>query len=264
MRRAILIFFAVPIIVFTIGITALWSQQNRFVYQAPDHSSVSMKEGWELEKIPQSQSDDLLSAYYRRAQPGMPTVVFFHGSAGSYQTTVWSTQDYADKGWGILMPEYPGYGGNPGAPSETSFKDAAVSAMAWIKNQGVDEDDLVVIGNSIGSGPAITAAKQGAGGLVVISGLTSLKDVVKEKLPSAPTYLLRDRYENARDIQGIALPVLIVHGEDDEIIPFSQGRQLASISGGELLTIPDGDHAVAYRGETQMGIIQWVNDRVRR
>lgn len=260
MRGALTIFLSVPVLVFGLGMLFLWSIQGRWIYPAPDNPPVRMKEAWRLENVRQPDADHKLDAYYLKAEDGKPTIVYFHGNAGSYETSLWATQAYSDKGWGVLIPEYPGYGGNSGTPSEASISDAARAAMEWTRQEGLDAQDLMIIGNSIGSGPAITAAREGAGALVLISGMTSLKDIINDNLRYAPTFLITDRYDNLSDIQAVRAPVLIVHGGKDTIIPLRQGQRLAAQSGGNLIEIKNGDHAIAYQGAVQAQIMGWVNN----
>ena len=262
MRGPLTILLAVPVLVFGVGLLVLWSIQGKWIYPAPDNRPVVMKEGWRLEKVLQPGSDTRLDAYYRKAEEGKPTVVYFHGNAGSYTTSVWATQAYASAGWGVFIPEYPGYGGNPGTPSEKTLGKAAKGAMAWMRQHGIKTDDIIVIGNSIGSGPAITAAREGASALVIISGLTSLKDVVNDNLSYAPTFLITDRYDNLSDIRKVRAPVLIVHGDRDQLIPYRHGQELAMQSGGELMTVKGGDHAVAYQNDVQQQIINWAESQI--
>lgn len=264
MRGPLTILLAVPVLVFGIGMLILWSIQGRWIYPAPDKPPAVMQEGWRLENVQQPQSGQRLAAYYRKAEEGKPTIVYFHGNAGSCDTSVWATEEYAEAGWGVFIPEYPGYGGNPGTPSEKTISDTAKGAMAWARQNGIRTDDIVIVGNSIGSGPAITAAREGASALVIISGLTSLKDVVNDNLSYAPTFLITDRYDNLSDISKVRAPMLIVHGDRDQLIPYRQGQELAKQSGGELITVKNGNHAVAYQGDVQQQIIDWVDSQISK
>lgn len=180
--------------------------------------------------------------------PSRPVVLFLHGNAGNIGHRAgllgWMVEETGAR---IVMPDYSGYGGNEGSPSESTVNEDALAAYRWIRDQGVAASRIVVYGESIGGGPAIHVAReQPVGGLVVQSGFSSLSSMAFEVYPWLPlcAVLVAGDFPNAERIAGVAYPVLVVHGTDDRIVPFSEGEKLhaAAPAGAELLPLPDAGH----------------------
>jgi pimeloyl-ACP methyl ester carboxylesterase len=202
----------------------------------------------------------LVEAFYKGAQGNMPTILFLHGNGGGISDTEVATLLYAEAGYGILMPEYPGYWGNPGKPSQSSLDAAAEAGMQWLEDEGQSRSEVIVMGNSIGSGPAIRTARKGAKQLVIISGMADLPSVVRNKFKFLPTFLLKDRYENEKSIKEVDAPTLVIHGNADELIPLDHGARLSKASDGDFLVVIGG-HDIAFRALTQEQILEWLEDR---
>jgi len=91
----------------------------------------------------------------------------------------------------------------------------------------IDPRDLIIFGRSIGSGPAsYLASKRNIGALVLMSGFTSIRSVVKDFAGSWATYLIKERFDNLKAIAEVTCPTFIVHGQSDKLIPFSHSKQL--------------------------------------
>lgn len=180
--------------------------------------------------------------------PSRPVVLFLHGNAGNigYRAGLlgWMVDETDAR---IVMPDYSGYGGNEGSPSEDAVNEDALAAYQWIRDQGVPPSRIVVYGESIGGGPAVHLAREReVAGLVVQSGFSSLSSIAFEVYPWLPlcSVLVAGDFPNAERIAGVACPVLVVHGTDDRIVPFSEGEKLhaAAPAGAELLPVEDAGH----------------------
>jgi fermentation-respiration switch protein FrsA (DUF1100 family) len=140
---------------------------------------------------------------------------------------------YLNAGLGVLLVGYRGYGGNAGAPSEDGFYEDARAAARFVEAEGVPPDRVVLYGESLGSAVAIhLAAEQAAVGkpyaAVVGEGApSSVVDVAARRYPFAPVRtLIKDRFESRAKVGGINAPLLLVHGEDDVVVPQRFGRAL--------------------------------------
>jgi pimeloyl-ACP methyl ester carboxylesterase len=136
--------------------------------------------------------------------------------------------------------EYPGYGNRPGEPTEKSIYAAAEEQLRELQGERV-----VLVGQSLGTGPAVEMARRGFGTrLVLMTPFTSIPDVAKTTMPYLPIRLLtKDKFDNAAKASAISMPVLVVHGERDEVVPFRLGEKLASLfSHAQLMTVPEGRH----------------------
>jgi pimeloyl-ACP methyl ester carboxylesterase len=172
-------------------------------------------------------------ALYARAQAGQPTVVHFHGNAEQLADQEDMLGEYRRHGLGFMAVEYPGYGLAGGqTPSETAIFAAADAALRYlVESLAVPRETIILEGRSLGSGPAIEMAARGWGvGLVLVSPYTSIVDLGAQTFPFLPARLLvRDPFDNASKAPRIQMPVLIIHGSNDEVIPFEMGRKLAGL-----------------------------------
>ena len=208
-----------------------------------------------------------LRALHQPARTGLPSLVFFHGNGDSLQGAVAATDAWAAAGYGVLLPEYRGYGGNPGSPTEAGLYADGDAALRWLHGRGVPPHDVVLVGNSLGSGVATElAARQAVGGLVLISGFTSLADVAAPRMRLFPVrLLLKDRYENAAKLPRVAAPVLVLHGTEDTLIPASQGKALArAAKRARLVLMPGAGHELAYLPQSKSAVLQWLHDEWAR
>jgi fermentation-respiration switch protein FrsA (DUF1100 family) len=189
-------------------------------------------------------------AWYGRAQPGRPTLLYFHGNGGSLANRAPRIARFMDEGWGVYMMTYRGYGGSTGAPSEAANVADARLAYAALVNEGVRPTSIIVYGESLGSGIAVRiAAELPVGGVILDAPYTSIVDVAAQAYPFLPVRLfLLDRYESARSIAGIKAPLLILHGERDGVVPVGMGRELARLAPEpkRLVTFPNGRHSDLY------------------
>jgi len=125
-----------------------------------------------------------------------------------------------------------------------------VSAVNWIVDQGVKEEDIILYGESLGTGIATEIAQnKNFAGVILETPFTSMINAAKEFYPYIPVnLLLKDRFENFKKIKNINSPILIMHGEQDTIVPFSMGKkiyQLANEPKYSFFTKHD-DHMMVY------------------
>jgi uncharacterized protein len=194
-------------------------------------------------------SDGLtIVAGYRPGRVGMPTVLFFHGNAMVWPEGAWLLEPLAARGYGVLLAEYRGYNGNPGRPSEEGLYRDAQAALAWLKNEGVPSADVVLVGLSVGSGPAVQLASETPPrALILVSPLASLPAAAGAAYPWLPAkWLVRDKYDNLAKLAWVDAPVLILHGEADRLIPHAHAELLAAAHpAAELVSVPGRGHNMA-------------------
>jgi len=137
---------------------------------------------------------------------------------------------YLDAGWGVLLTSWRGYSGNPGHPTKQGLYADARSALAFLADNDISVEDIVLYGESLGSGVAVQIAAESGQpfrALVLEASYTSITDIAARRFPLAPTrWLVRDRFESKAKISSIHVPVFVVHGERDEVIPVEFGREL--------------------------------------
>lgn len=208
-------------------------------------------------------SDGLrLTGAYRRAATDMPTVVFFHGNGDNWNGAATATSRLASAGYGVFLPEYRGYSGNPGSPDEDGLYEDGRAALAWLETQGVNAAHVAIIGNSIGSGVAVQMAlEHSPAAVVLVSPLASLPEAAAASFPWLPArWLVRDRFDNLAKIERVGAPVLILHGRADRLIPADHAERLARKSPRARLELfGDAGHELAYLPSAGEVELLWLN-----
>jgi len=252
----------IPLAIIGLYLTAmavLWGFQRDIIYPAP-HNVVELADGYEEAVL--ATADGLsIRAFYRAAEQNRPTIVYFHGNGGTLHGSAAANAMFAREGFGLLLVNYRGYGGNPGAPSEDGFYEDGRAAMAFLGAQGVAPSDTVLIGNSIGSGTAMQmAAEFSPKALVLSAPFTSVPDVAAQRMGWLPVRLLaKDHFDNAAKIGGLDLPVLVQHGQADALIPPAHGRILAGLAqNAELQLFRDVGHDLTFTPQAQAARLAWV------
>ena len=224
LARKLLAVFAV---VYLSVLALLFLFQSSFIYPAPQTQS-ELPGG--LEEVVIETSDGLaLRSFFKAADPGQPTLVYFHGNSGTLTGSSIATQPFAEQGLGLLLVEYRGYAGHAGRPSEEGFYRDGDAAIAWLASKGIGPAKTILRGNSIGSGVAVEMAlRHRPAALILTAPFTSLPDVAADSLPIFPVRLLmRDRFDNAAKLPQLTMPILIQHGTADNVVPFEQGLALS-------------------------------------
>lgn len=186
-------------------------------------------------------------AWYAPARPGQPTLLYFHGNGGALVNRAERLARYRDRGRGILMMAYRGYGGSTGRPSEAANVADATRAYDLLRSRGIAPDRIVLYGESLGSGVAVqVAAERPVAGVVLDAPYTSIVDIAERVYPLLPArWLMTDRYETLRHLPRVAAPVLVIHGEQDQVVPVEMGRRVAAAVRGpsSLVTFPGAGHS---------------------
>lgn len=250
------------LLVFALAATAiLYTQQRRLLFPAPGQYPAEPPPGFAL--VHTRTGDGLrLSAFYRRAAPGRKTILFFHGNGDNLTGAIQATRGPAASGHGLLLAEYRGYGGNPGSPGEEGFYRDGEAAMRWLAEAGVAPRDIVVVGNSIGSGPATEMAlRHRVAALILVSGFSDLAAVVQSQLPVIPRWLVRDRFDNAAKLGQVKAPIFLLHGDTDTLVkPNNLDRLKAARPDATVALVAGVGHELAYTAPAQAIVTQWIGD----
>lgn len=211
------------------GLLALaWSQQRRLIYfpsPGPVPPAATM--------LPNGQdvvldSDGIrLGAWYFPVAGGGPAVLVCNGNGGDRSGRIALAAALNRIGLSVLLFDYRGYGGNPGQPSEDGTAADAQAAQAWLAAQpGVEK--IVYFGESLGGAVAVgLAVERPPAALILRSPFTSLPDVGAMHYPWLPVRrLLMDRYPSIDRIGSVHVPVMVIAGDRDDIVPEALSRRL--------------------------------------
>ena len=201
----------------------LWVFQRRLIYFPGGDPGVPPP-GWSAAAT--STDDGVeLGLWHRGPNGDAPLVIVFNGNAGNRRDRLVLGSALADLGFGVMLFDYRGYGGNEGSPSEDGLLRDARAVAAWARIE-YPERALLFLGESLGAAVAIgEAAQRPPEGLILRSPFTSLADAASANyfgLPSA--WLLRDSYRSIDLIDDIDAPVTVIAGTADSIVPISQSR----------------------------------------
>ena len=216
------------------AVTGLWDIQTRIVYPGAQIS-------WRVDPVEAARlgfTPETLRAlgvaplvfFTAAPAPGMPILVFFHGNGDIAASGFGLLQPYVERGYGAVITEYPGYGGNPGRPTETGIVRAGRAYVRWAAAAWPGHR-LVLWGESLGTGVAI-AARDAApvAGLILDSPFTSIREIAQRRFPIVPMrLLLRSPFDSLRRLaHGPAIPALILVGGRDDVVPPDMGPKVAA------------------------------------
>ena len=169
-----------------------------------------------------------LRSWYLPPRPGGPVIAYFHGNGGHIGYRAERLRRFARAGYGVLLAEYRGYSGNPGTPCERGLYADAAAALDFLEHAGIAPHRLALWGESLGSGVAVQAASRRHVGAVILEApATSIAEVAQHHFPFVPAArLVQDRFDALSRIGGVRVPIMILHGERDRVVPIRFGRAL--------------------------------------
>ncbi len=223
-------------------------QRSLQYFPSTDARDAAERTGGLMQTVSYRTEDGLqLSAWYRPPRDGLPTLVRFHGNGGQHGDRAGSMQPYMAGGYGVLLASYRGYGGNPGKPTEDGLYADGRAAMAWLATQGIGDGEIVLYGESLGTGVAVQlATEHTVAGLILEAPFTSAVDVGQAAYRWLPVRLLMwDRFDNLSKMGNVTVPLLLIHGEADRVISARYGRRLFEAANEPKtdLFIPGGGHS---------------------
>jgi fermentation-respiration switch protein FrsA (DUF1100 family) len=254
---SLLKFFAVlAILAYASVALGMYAFQRKLQYHAENKSLTPEAVGIigaSVETLTTADGEKII-LWHAPAKAGMPTILYFHGNAGEIGDRPLRFNYYHDRGLGVAYVSYRGYGGSTGSPSEAGLIADAMAAYDWLIARGVEPSRIALLGESLGSGVAVQlAAKREVGALVLEAPYTSTAEVAAKIYWWLPVHaLMKDQFKSIDFIAAVVAPVLIIHGEADELIPVEFGRRLfaAANQPKELEIVPGFGHDVLFEETT--------------
>ncbi len=240
----------------------LYLLQRRFIYHGraarPDLAATGLR-GVEERQLATADGLSLL-AWYRPPAEGRPVALFLHGNAGDLASRAPRVGQFAAAGWGALLVEWRGFGANPGRPSEQGLTLDAEAGYAALRALGIPPGRIVIWGESLGTAVAVRLAQaHPAKALVLEAPFTTMAEMARRSYPFVPVnLLLKDRFESLTRIADLAMPLLVIHGADDALIPPEMGLRLvaaAPVAVKRYVRLPGADHNnLVEHGAVRIGI----------
>jgi fermentation-respiration switch protein FrsA (DUF1100 family) len=228
---------------------ALYVAQRRLLFLAdtttPDPQRVGIP-GIEVLHVQTADGLSLLAWYLPPSQPGGYVVLYLHGNGGHIGHRADRLKKFHAAGWGALLLEYRGYGGNPGAPTEAGLVLDAQAGLAAVQGRGIAPERTVLWGESLGTNLAVRLASGKKFAAVILeSPFTSIAAVAWRQYPFVPVgLLLKDRFDTESRIASVHSPVLILQGGRDRLVPNSMGNALFAMltAPKQLWVAPEAGH----------------------
>ena len=205
-----------------------------------------------------ADGERLHALWVRAAPPVLGHVLFCHGNAGDVTDRAPYAALLAAAGLDVLLVDYRGYGRSSGRPSERGTALDARAALAALRERGgVDPARVVYLGESLGGAVALElAVEHPPAGLVLQSTFTGVRAMARLHYPMVPAAVVPDAYPSLRRIAGLRAPLLVLHGEEDELVPVSEGRALH-----DAAPEPKRLHVFAGRGHNDLlgtDGVEWI------
>ena len=256
-----LIFFYILLI-----IVLFFFQRNLLYHPSVDNylKDNSDTEPSEIEKVKVTTEDkiDLIGWFYNKDIEKFKTIVFFHGNAGSLQNRTYKLNHFKDLDVNFLIIAWRGFSGNKGKPNEIGLYEDARSAINWLNMKGIQDKNIILYGESLGTAVALEIAQNKKyAGIILESPFTSMVNIGKKHYPFFPvSFLLKDKYESYKKINKISVPVLIMHGKVDKIVPYDMGKKMFELANDPKFFYSQeyGDHMIEYDEKLLLALKQFI------
>ena len=231
---------------YCVVVAALYFWQRSLMYFPERVRTEPRAAGFDAQEVTlRSRDGERLLAWYCAADACKPLVLYFHGNGGSLRLRAERFRRLTRDGTGLLALSYRGYAGSSGSPSEEGLLLDAEAAYEFAADR-VPADRIVLFGESLGTGVAVAlAARRPAAKLILNSPFASTVELAAQQYPFVPVrWLMKDQFRSDEHIGAVSVPVLVLHGERDGVIPIASAERLfARIPGTKrFIRFPNGGH----------------------
>ena len=246
--RRVLIGIVIAALCIYVGIaTVLYVTQRSLMY-FPDTTHVTpVQAGLSgAEEVALTAADGVtITAWHVAPKDDKPVILYFHGNGGALRYRVERFKRLVAEGIGLVALEYRGFGGNAGSPSEHGLITDAEAAYAFAAAR-YPAKEIVLWGESLGSGVAVAvAAERPVGRVILEAPFTSTAAVASLRYWYMPVRLLmKDQFHSDERIGKVTAPLLILHGFQDQTVPYAMGEQLFELANQpkHIVKFLDGGH----------------------
>ena len=216
-------------------VVAVWLRvfENSFIYFPPRYPAGFVpleRQGVSLEEVWMTTEDGVkLNAWFLPNPATRKALLCFHGNAENIGYGLQQLKAFPRLDTNVLAVDYRGYGKSEGSPDEAGiYRDAEAAYRYLVENRHFERKNIFLYGRSLGGAVAIDlASRHECGGLIVESSFTSGREMAR-RMFGIPffEYIPKSRFDSLAKIPRVRAPILIVHGTQDQVIPFSMGERL--------------------------------------
>jgi fermentation-respiration switch protein FrsA (DUF1100 family) len=239
--------------------------QRNLLYHPSENNYLNDKITFNYEEIfiETDKNINLKSWFIKKDLNRFKTILIFHGNAGNLFNRVYKLNELNKLDVNILLISWRGFSGNKGKPTEKNLYHDAEEAVKWLNNRGAISKNIILYGESLGTGVATELGTSNAfGGIILESPFTSIANAAKIYYPYLPVnIILKDRYNSIGKIKNITTPILIMHGKKDNIVPQKMGLELYEKANQPKFSyFPENDdHMMEYNDNLLNSIKLFIN-----
>ncbi len=263
MKYLYLIFSSI-IIAYLVLLVSIYFYQRNLLYLPSENNYQNDKIQFSYDEIFIEVDDKikLKSWFIKKNLKKFKTLVFFHGNAGELSNRIYKLNELNKLDINILIISWRGFSGNEGFPTEENLYNDAEAVIKWLNNKEVENNKIILYGESLGTGVAVEIGKKNIFNSIILeSPFTSMENAAKIYYPYLPVkLLLKDKYNSISKIQKITTPILIMHGEKDNIVPFSMGKELFEKANNPKYSYftSDDDHMMEFNDQILKNIKNFI------
>ncbi|PIE13905.1 MAG: hypothetical protein CSA70_04135 [Rhodobacterales bacterium] len=204
-------------------------------------------------------------------KPGKPVILYFHGNAGGLTDRAGRFTRFLDRGYGVIAMGYRGSSGSGGVPGEKGITHDARRLLERV-DRFAKEAPVVIYGESLGTGVAIAAlagvgaeTRAGVAAVILEAPYTSIADVARNADPRLDPLIARmkNRWDSLTRAHVLTMPLLVIHGTEDTLIPIRQGRSVFAAAPSDrkqFVTVKGGGHTDLWRSDTLPRLWRFIDD----
>ena len=242
----------------------IWTQQRRLLFPASSlRTSVAQAGLTGFQDVVIETSDgEKLVGWWLPPAPGRALLLYFHGNGGSLLNRRERARMLTQDGRGLLIVSYRGYSGSTGSPSEAGLRLDAEAARRWLSSY--EPRRIVLYGESLGTGVAVwLATETEVGGVILDAPYTSTADIAKGLFPYLPvTLLMRDQFRSIDRIARLRMPLLVIHGDRDGVVPIALSDALFQMANEpkRYVMLPGVEHEGVLEGGGLQAVRSFLDD----
>ena len=257
------ILFSIAIAYITVVTIAYFFQRHLLFFPTPYPGKPSEYGLDSFEEVNLTATDGtMLNAWLKRPDPGKATILFFQGNGDTLANYPDFFRALGNAGLGVLAVNYRSYGGSEGIPTEENIYSDSEDAFQFLETNGFKK--IIVLGRSLGSGVAVNiATKKNVAGVILLSPYTSIMKRASELYWFLPVRFISNyKFNSLEKISRITVPILLVHGSLDTLLPPSNSNELmAAVTSPkkELKLYSDSDHNNINYNRLAADILEFAN-----